>query len=225
MFSPSAGFTVTATSKCPSATDEVSFGSPSAFGFQMSSNQSSWDRIWNFAYSSDGTACMMNIARAGVINFVAFLQVAISAVVSPATFSPAVVAFACSQGNAIGNSMSSFLTMGGSGSWNGGARVFNGTTNAVVVLLGGNESYGNSGSIATRMTFFPELQGGGFIFPELSLWSETGTSRGKVCNIIDVWEGPTNANDGMTYPYDNTRQFVQWGPLIVPWDGSIPVLA
>lgn len=225
MFSAGAGFTVSATSKCPSATDEANLGFQSATGFSITNVQTSWDRIWNFAYSSDGTACMMSTARAGVLNFIGFIQAAISTVVSPATFSPPVVGLSASVGGPISNALINFLAMNNSGGWNGNAKVFNGTTDATVPLFGGTETYGGSSSIISRMTFFPELQGGGFVFPELSIWSETGTSRGKLCNLIDIWAGPSNATDGMTYPYDNSRQFVQWGPLIVPWDGSIPVLA
>lgn len=54
---------------------------------------------------------------------------------------------------------------------------------------------------------------------------QTGTPgfRGIVGDPVDTWFGVSTISTGATYPADNSRQFVQFGTLAVPWNGSVPL--
>jgi hypothetical protein len=46
--------------------------------------------------------------------------------------------------------------------------------------------------------------------------------RGRHGEIADLLFGPSSASHGDTYPDDGSRQLVQFGHLVFPWDGSTP---
>lgn len=53
-------------------------------------------------------------------------------------------------------------------------------------------------------------------------------ARGRHGRIADLWYGSTALNSGDTIeenPVAPTRSFAQFGDLIVPWDGSVPLIA
>lgn len=56
---------------------------------------------------------------------------------------------------------------------------------------------------------------------ETGLVSTTAPYVGKIGKLSDLWFGVTNFTGSPTYPNDNTRQFVQHGILITPWNGSV----
>lgn len=61
--------------------------------------------------------------------------------------------------------------------------------------------------------------------PPLGVYATTTGVRGRHGSLADIWMG-TNAFgnvSGDTYPNDATRQFAQFGPLVIPWDGSVVV--
>ena len=61
----------------------------------------------------------------------------------------------------------------------------------------------------------------------LRAWADSEVNRYWVGNIPDMWLGPTSyASNGDTYSdaLGNPRQFVQFNHLILPWDGSVPVI-
>lgn len=43
---------------------------------------------------------------------------------------------------------------------------------------------------------------------------------GRHGELSDLWFGSAGANHGDTYPGDTSRQFVQFGHLVFPWDGT-----
>lgn len=54
-------------------------------------------------------------------------------------------------------------------------------------------------------------------------YQATGPSgRGRFGRLFDLWYGSTRRQTGDTYPNDNTRQFAQFGALVVPWNGTQP---
>jgi len=55
-------------------------------------------------------------------------------------------------------------------------------------------------------------------------FSLTGGAAGRHGRAFDLWWGLTNRSPGQTYP-GGARDFVQFGEIIFPWDGSIPQLA
>lgn len=46
--------------------------------------------------------------------------------------------------------------------------------------------------------------------------------RGRCGVVFDLWSGCPSLLEGDTYPSDGTKQFVQMGDLILPWDRSVP---
>ncbi len=220
------GYSVSSTATPSKPADEVPLGLASANDgvINLHSSVATYDRIWNFGYTSDGAQCIMLVARANAGLLFGCLGKVISAVVSPATFSPEVVGFCTAPAVALTNSMASFLSMANNNGYNGNAYVNNGATSSAVVLMGGTEAYGGDASSTARITWTPELQGGDWLFPELSVWTETGTHRGKVGNLIDVWGAQPNAKDGNCYPDDDSREFQSYGAFAFPWNGDIPVL-
>jgi len=59
----------------------------------------------------------------------------------------------------------------------------------------------------------------------IGLLSTTGMHRGRKGALYDIWWGSTAAGSGNTYPEDGSNQFVQFGHLIFPWNGSTPEIA
>lgn len=57
-----------------------------------------------------------------------------------------------------------------------------------------------------------------------NLFSDQVGARGRHCRFYDLWWGLTNRPPGATYP-PGSRDFVQLGDFIIPWDGSIPQLS
>lgn len=62
------------------------------------------------------------------------------------------------------------------------------------------------------------------MFP-IGFASKTTGNRGRHGQIFDMWLGLDITNIGDTYPNDTSRQFVQFGDLIFPWNGSVPLTA
>jgi hypothetical protein len=52
--------------------------------------------------------------------------------------------------------------------------------------------------------------------------SQTPNARGRHGTLYDLGWGSIYRQPGDTWPNDNTRQFIQVGHLVVPWNGSIP---
>jgi len=49
--------------------------------------------------------------------------------------------------------------------------------------------------------------------------------RGRHGRFYDLWWGTTLHENGTTFPADTSRQFALLGDLIVPWNGTIPVVS
>ena len=47
----------------------------------------------------------------------------------------------------------------------------------------------------------------------------------RLGSVYDLWYGSTAVGQGDTYPNDSTRQFVQFGHFIFPWNGTAPQTA
>lgn len=48
--------------------------------------------------------------------------------------------------------------------------------------------------------------------------------RGRHAWMSDLWFGSDAVVDGSTYPLDSSKQFAQFGVVIVPWNGTVPVM-
>lgn len=62
-------------------------------------------------------------------------------------------------------------------------------------------------------------------FGPVGLFSPTSLNRGRKGQLFDLWWGTTIAANGDNYPSDGSKQFVQFGHLIFPWNGSTPLTA
>lgn len=55
--------------------------------------------------------------------------------------------------------------------------------------------------------------------------STTALNNGRKGYLSDIWWGSTTRLTGDTYPNDGSYQFVQFGDMILPWDGSTPLIS
>lgn len=74
-----------------------------------------------------------------------------------------------------------------------------------------------------EMMAFPDDDSAEWPFIQIQLATidmpHRGTFKGS---IRDLWWGPSVGTIGTCYPDDTSKQFVQFGSLIFPWDGSTP---
>ena len=60
----------------------------------------------------------------------------------------------------------------------------------------------------------------------IQLWSTTASNRGRVGTLVDAWFGLSTNPTGTAYPdTGTTRQFVQHGVFITPWNRTTPAMA
>lgn len=71
----------------------------------------------------------------------------------------------------------------------------------------------------------PDDQNIEWIMSPINLASLTATHRGpRKGTVYDLWWGSTGVQIGKTYPDDATMLFVQFGNLILPWNGTSPLI-
>lgn len=67
---------------------------------------------------------------------------------------------------------------------------------------------------------------GDYIMTPFGLASLTlATTRGRLGVVFDMWGGSTSNPEGTCYPGNATRQFIQFGNFIFPWNGSVPLIS
>lgn len=99
------------------------------------------------------------------------------------------------------------------------------TLNTANNLLFAAEQYGGSSTaLVTRGINVPNDLDGNYPMVPLSLVCNGSGFKGRHGSTFDLYFGNPALIDGDTYPNDSTRQFVQLGDFIWPWDGSIPQL-
>ncbi len=59
----------------------------------------------------------------------------------------------------------------------------------------------------------------------MGLLNTVGTHRGRKGSIYDLWWGSTAVAVGTAFPADLSYQFVQFGHIIFPWNGTAPETA
>lgn len=62
------------------------------------------------------------------------------------------------------------------------------------------------------------------LFP-IGLASITANHKGRHGSLFDLWWRPTGVGQADTFPNDVSRQFIAMGDLVLPWNGSVPVIA
>lgn len=64
---------------------------------------------------------------------------------------------------------------------------------------------------------------GNFGFFPMGVASTQPGFIGRHADVDDLWWGNANTNEGDTFPLAATRLFVQFGDMIFPWNGSLPL--
>jgi hypothetical protein len=78
--------------------------------------------------------------------------------------------------------------------------------------------------IGQRMPAANDLSGTFPLLP-IGLYSDTAANRGRHGTLSDIWWALGALPDTTTYPLDATKQFIQCGALVFPWDRSVPLFA
>lgn len=92
---------------------------------------------------------------------------------------------------------------------------------AAIGLYMSGDSY--NGNLLCNGLAIPNDVTGEYPFVSINYVSTTAPYRGKVASPYDLWFGVSNLVAGTTYPADTSRQFAQFGSLIIPWNGTVPV--
>lgn len=75
----------------------------------------------------------------------------------------------------------------------------------------------NAGAISNITSAYPIVA--------LSAHSETAGCKGRAGRFSDLWFGSSSIVTGSTYPTSpDNKQFAQFGPFVMPWNGTSPVL-
>jgi hypothetical protein len=83
-----------------------------------------------------------------------------------------------------------------------------------------SEGYG-SGTLGENLTTADEDTGGWSLCPvQLSIASVVPVRGARKGDLADLWWGSTSVDLGSTYPGDGTKQLVQVGHLVFPWNGT-----
>jgi hypothetical protein len=96
-----------------------------------------------------------------------------------------------------------------------------GAVNAPLYMTCEGYANNNAGTLLTM----PDDNTGEYYFFPIGLANHTGTNRGRIGRLSDMWWGSTTPAIGSTYPADASRQFAQFGHMIFPWNGTAPLTA
>jgi hypothetical protein len=93
--------------------------------------------------------------------------------------------------------------------------------------LWGDAYWGAESHVASclgeRIPYANEIDGG-YVMCPVSLISNTPQLKGHHGFLYDIWWGSIEMRTGDTYPGDETAQFVKFTDVVLPWDGSTPLL-
>lgn len=102
------------------------------------------------------------------------------------------------------------------------------TTAAGINFVGGLTCEGFLSDAIGQETVAVNVFSGDWPMAPMGFASTTLNARGRHGRIADLWYGPTALNSGDTLeenPGAPTREFAQFADIIVPWDGSVPLIA
>lgn len=78
----------------------------------------------------------------------------------------------------------------------------------------------NALTMGAGVTFSNDLDAASYPICPIGLVSTTVGARGRHGEVFDMWFGSTIIPSGDNYPGDASKQFVQIGHLIIPWNGT-----
>lgn len=82
------------------------------------------------------------------------------------------------------------------------------------------ESFGLPAAAIGAQMLGPNDFDGNWPLTPIGIASLDAGQRGRHGELFDLWFGSVGANHGDTYPGDGTRQLVQFGHVVFPWDGT-----
>lgn len=205
--SPSAGFTGGTTTTRPSATDEIVLLNTANYG-GPSVNAASYLHVLKTA---DGSAARIAICRNGQIAGFWFFELPGAPLAGWAN--PSV---SCVLTGDAGASPTTICTLA---NLSNAASVWGYTQNPVAHYLTGLCTRAHS-MLASNQTVASDISGE-YPFFEQGIYSETVYGRGRNGMLVDSWWGLAALADSDTYPLAS-RDFVQLGDVIWPWDKSAP---
>ena len=208
--SPNAGFTGGSENGRPTATDET--GGTMVW---FNNTQSPFQSVVHVQQSDDGTATRVFLMYSGYcVGYWNFQKV----VDATAGWTIPVIWNFTSAGN-----NSNIITYGNFNQSPNltGARFA--STNTAVYLTG--EGFGD-GVIGENYSVANQLDNSYPILP-MGIACTTEGFKGRHGRLQDIWWGQASvppANSGTTYPADGSRQFIQFGHMVFPWNGSAPII-
>jgi hypothetical protein len=199
-FSLNAGFIGGSVSARPTASDE-SVNTGAAFAANIPEQN-----VLHVMQTSDGTSTRVIVASSGVVRCTWFIETQADCLASPNS-----AAFYVSSGV-----LTTVLTA---------SAAFNGRNASLAY-----QAY-LTGEMAAN-TLICNLNAGAqnqfvnaYQLCPIGLYSNTATKLGRVGRLVDLWWGSSAIALGSTYPLTgDTREFVQFGAVVYPWNGSIPVI-
>ncbi len=210
IISPSAGFTGGSTTVRPTATDEVTILSTNSWcitGF------TGFTALIQLLQTSDGKNIRAVIHHNGAPVSLFFLETVANA---EAWWTVPVIAGW--RGN---TSVIDYST------WYGAANAYSYAGGSFTCYLG-SMSWGGTASPAGNRLQIANSRTSKYVASEIGVASETASPAtvGFHGKLPDVWWGPTaGVTEGQTAPNDGTYQYVQFGQWIIPWNGTLPVVA
>lgn len=211
--SMSAGFTGGTTTARPTATDEVILLNLAPWLHLPVGSSATFGSVYHVTQSSDGTLNRVVICVGGNSpGFWMFGQAA-----NPASsWTDPVIATMRGAGSAA-----SALTHA---AYNDAATLKAYAGGGVMNLYVTAEGF-ISGTVCENLNAAPNDFDGTWPLLPLGLASTDTGKRGRHGRIQDLWFGPSaTIVEGTTYPNDTTRQFVQFGHMVFPWNGTVPVI-
>jgi hypothetical protein len=214
MISPSAHFTGGTTTARPTATDEfcsTSSGAGVAYG-PPSADTATRLHVW---HSTDATVTHVGIAALGVMCgwvTIASPQPPISSGWTSPVWGMCFGTTGATDVMTVGNLVSGAIGKG---------RV---TTLMNLGLTSEMYLDAAGGQLHRTLVQVNDLTSEWEMYP-IGLFSVTASHRGRHGVVFDMWWGSDGVATADTYPNDVTRQFIQFGKLILPWNGSVPVMS
>ena len=81
-----------------------------------------------------------------------------------------------------------------------------------------------AGMNGEQLNVVPNEISGEWPLSPIGLACTTAGKRGRHGRLYDIWWCTTSQLNGATYPNDATRVFAVFGDIVVPWNGTVPVI-
>lgn len=218
LYSMNAGFTGGTTTARPTATDEQAFDSDNASLVANSANLASTPARLHVMQSTDGQCTRVFI----YVNSIPQTMLLFDKPRNPVSgwTIPHVAMYAVQQYNSGASVAQVTYAKLNDAADRVKSRV--GTTNFNMFLT--SEGCITS-MIGEQQTFVSDLDSSAYPMLPMGLFSTTSGARGRHGELFDIYWGSTIINEGDHYPGDSSKQFVQFGDIIHPWNGSTILIA